>query len=252
MPTDQMQSIQDVAAALRRARRVAVLTGAGISAESGIPTFREAMVGLWEQFDPEELATPEAFIRRPKVVWDWYAEHRGRIQQAAPNPAHLALVEIEHRTPVFSMFTQNVDGLHQVAGSRNVFELHGNIRRVRCSREGIVVDHWDEGGGTPPPCPLCGAPLRPDVVWFGELLPVDALEAAWSASRQCDLFLSVGTSNLVEPAASLPWQAHRAGATVVVINPTMEGQQAGLGIHQLTGRAGDLLPAILVAAWPDY
>lgn len=252
MPADQMDTIQEVAAALRRASRVAVLTGAGISAESGIPTFREALTGLWEQFDPEELATPEAFVRQPKMVWDWYAERRSGIRQASPNPGHLALAEIERRVPVFSLFTQNVDGLHQAAGNRNVYELHGNIQRVRCSRESIVVDRWEENGQTPPPCPVCGAPLRPDVVWFGELLPVDALEAAWSAARQCDLFLSVGTSNLVEPAASLPWQAHRAGATVVVVNPTMEGQREGVGIRHLTGRAGDLLPALVVAAWPDY
>jgi NAD-dependent deacetylase len=243
--------LRTVAGLLRSARRIAVLTGAGISAESGIPTFREALTGLWERFDPEELATPGAFARQPAVVWDWYAERRERVLEARPNPGHLALVEIERRAPEFALFTQNVDGLHQEAGSRTVFELHGNIRRVRCSREGHVVEAWSKGPDRPPPCPRCAAPLRPDVVWFGELLPVAALEAAWSAAGRCDLFLSVGTSNLVEPAASLPWQARSAGAEVVVINPVTDGQHGGTRVRHLAGPAGVLLPALVRAAWPD-
>jgi NAD-dependent deacetylase len=243
--------LETAARLLRAAQRVTVLTGAGISAESGIPTFREAMTGLWEQFDPAELATPEAFARHPDVVWRWYAERRARVLSAVPNPGHHALVEIERCVPAFSLFTQNVDGLHQAAGSVNVIELHGNIRRVRCSREQRVVTRWDDdpAAPAPPPCPHCGAPLRPDVVWFGELLPPDALHAAWRAADECDLFLSVGTSNVVEPAASLPWRALRAGADVVVVNPDMEGQRTGPRVHHLVGPAGQVLPALVSAAW---
>jgi NAD-dependent deacetylase len=235
---------------LRHATRVTVLTGAGISAESGIPTFREALTGLWERFDPEELATPQAFRRNPQLVWDWYAERRARVADARPNPGHYALAEIEQRVPEFTLLTQNVDGLHREAGSRHVIELHGNIRRVRCADEGIVVERWVEGKERPPRCPQCGGLLRPDVVWFGEDLSEGALEAAWRAADECDLFLSVGTSNLVVPAASLPWQAHRQGAPVIVINTTADGQHSGLGIHHLVGKAGDVLPVLVRAAWP--
>jgi len=243
--------VEAVADLLRHADHVAVLTGAGISAESGIPTFRDALSGLWAQFDPDEVATPSAFERRPELVWDWYAERRLRILEAAPNPGHHALVEIERRVPRFTLVTQNIDGLHAAAGSRAVIELHGNIRRVKCWREGTVFEVWQEGDVRPPPCPGCGAWLRPDVVWFGELLPEAGLRAAWDAAESCDLFLSIGTSNLVEPAASLPWMAHDAGAAVVVINPSDEGQRRGRGIHFLPGRAGDVLPALVAKAWHD-
>lgn len=239
--------LEEAGALLRDATHVAVLTGAGISAESGIPTFREALTGLWASYDPETLATPAGFRRQPRLVWDWYAERRARVKEARPNPGHLALVEIERRVPRFALFTQNVDGLHQAAGSRHVTELHGNIRRVRCDREGLVVETWEDDGVTPPRCPACGGLLRPDVTWFGEQLPEGALEAAWAAAEECDLFLSVGTSNLVEPAASLPWQAHRRGLPVLVVNTTDEGQRRGAGIHHLVGRAGDVLPALVEA-----
>jgi NAD-dependent deacetylase len=231
--------------------RVAVLTGAGVSAESGIPTFRDALTGLWAQFDPDELATPSAFQRRPTLVWDWYAERRRRVLEAVPNPGHHALVEMERRVPEFTLVTQNIDGLHAVAGSTRVVELHGNIRRVKCWREGTVFETWEEGETRPPPCPECGAWLRPDVVWFGELLPARALQAVWRAAETCELFFSIGTSNLVEPAASLPWTAHRAGADVVIVNPTDEGQQRGSRIHHLAGQAGQILPALVRAAWPE-
>jgi NAD-dependent deacetylase len=243
------EALNDAAGLLRRARRVAVLTGAGVSAESGIPTFRDALTGLWASYDPEELATPEGFARQPQLVWDWYAERRARVGSATPNAGHLALVEIERRVEHFTLVTQNVDGLHQAAGSRRVIELHGNIRRVRCSAEGTVVAQWDAAGERPPRCPDCGAMLRPDVVWFGELLPPTALQDAWAAARSCDLFLSVGTSNLVEPAASLPWTAHRRGAAVVVVNTSDEGQRRGARIHCLLGPAGGVLPALVDAAW---
>lgn len=236
--------------ALRDARHVAVLTGAGVSAESGIPTFRDSLTGLWANFRAEELATPEAFERNPRMVWDWYAERRARVALAEPNAAHEALVRLESLVPRLTLVTQNVDGLHGRAGSRDVLELHGNISRVKCSREQLIVERWEEAGPLPPPCPRCGAPLRPDVVWFGESLPAREMQLAQDAARECDVFLSVGTSNLVEPAASLPWTAARRGATVVIVNPTMDGQRAGPTVHALTGRAGLVLPALLREAWP--
>jgi NAD-dependent deacetylase len=236
--------------ALKTARHVAVLTGAGISAESGIPTFRDALTGLWARYRPEDLATPEAFARHPGLVWEWYAWRRALVARAAPNAGHHALVRLEELVPRVTLVTQNVDGLHQRAGSPVVYELHGNIMRTRCSRDGAMVAQWVEGP-SPPECPDCGAPLRPDVVWFGETLPAAALSAAWDAARSCDVFLSVGTSNLVEPAASLPWLAAAAGASVVVVNTTPEGQRSGPTIRYVVGPAGHVLPALIEASWPE-
>jgi len=238
----------ELVAALRAARRVAVLTGAGVSAESGIPTFRDAQTGLWARYSPEELATPEAFRRNPGLVWEWYAWRRGLVTAAQPNPGHLALAQLEGLVPQLTLITQNVDGLHRRAGSRNLIELHGDITRVRCSAEGTVYTAWEDGTEAPPRCPACGAHLRPDVVWFGEQLPAEALERAWMAARDCELFLSVGTSGLVEPAASLPRVAYAAGARVAVINlevaPSSEGRY-----DALQGRSGELLPALVAAAF---
>lgn len=230
--------------ALAAARRVAVLTGAGISAESGIPTFRDALTGLWSTFRAEDLATPEAFARQPEVVWRWYAERRDRVLQAEPNPGHLALVALAALVPRLELFTQNVDGLHQRAGSAEVVELHGNITRVRCSGTCGLVDRWDDTL-MPPNCSRCGRLLRPAVIWFGEALPLAALELARAAAEQCDVFLSVGTSNLVEPAASLPWIASRQGASVVVINPALSGQQLAPGVIGIAGAAGEVLPQLV-------
>ena len=242
-----------LAESLRRARHVAVLTGAGVSAESGLPTFRDALTGLWAHHRPEDLATPEAFERDPPTVWAWYRMRREAALAAAPNPAHLALARLETLVPRLTLITQNVDGLHRRAGSSDVVELHGDLTRARCSREGSVADRWEEpaSGGEPPLCEGCGAYLRPDVVWFGEQLPERALNQAWSAAYDCDVFLAVGTSNLVEPAASLPWLAAGNGATVGVINTSMDGQRTGTGIHHLTGPAGELLPKLVRKAWPE-
>jgi NAD-dependent deacetylase len=237
---------------LRRAKHVAVLTGAGVSAESGLQTFRDALTGLWSKYRPEDLATPEAFERNPALVWDWYRMRREGVLRAEPNPAHLALVRLENLVPRFTLVTQNVDGLHRRAGSRTVIELHGDLTQVRCSREGAVVDGWVEPppGGEPPKCEGCGAHLRPDVVWFGETLPEKALHRAWAAAYDCDVFLAVGTSNLVEPAASLPWLAAAQGARVAVVNISMEGQRAGFGIRHLTGPAGEVLSSLVERGWP--
>ncbi len=199
---------------LRNARGVAVLTGSGISAESGVPTFRDAQTGLWSRYEPQELATPEAFARNPRLVWEWYTWRRELVKQAAPNPGHRALAALEARVPGFVLITQNVDGLHRRAGSQNVTELHGNIMRSRCFVEGIVVEPREDDTSVPPSCPNCDAFLRPDVVWFGEALPVRAFEEALEAARGCDLFFSVGTSGLVQPAASLALDALQNGAVI--------------------------------------
>lgn len=240
-----------IVAALRDAQAVVVLTGAGISAESGVPTFRDAQTGLWAKFDPRELATPSAFARRPKFVWDWYAFRRERVGAATPNPGHRALAAIERHVPRFTLITQNVDGLHQQAGSVGVVELHGNIRRVKCSRGCGVVENWAESAADEPPrCTRCGAFLRPDVVWFEEMLPADALREAETAAGQCDLFLVVGTSAEVYPAAALPHHASRAGAMVIEVNPETTAFSDAAD-HTLRGPAGVILPALVAAAWPE-
>jgi NAD-dependent deacetylase len=177
-------------------------------------------------------------------VWEWYAWRRELVSQAQPNAGHLALVELERRVPQFSLITQNVDGLHQRAGSRNVIELHGNITRTKCFEEDVLVEKWTETEATPPRCPRCGGRLRPDVVWFGETLPPAALEHALAASQSCDLFFSIGTSTLVHPAASLPFEALQHGATVVEINPD-ETPLTSRATFALRGPSGVILPEIL-------
>jgi NAD-dependent deacetylase len=238
-----------LAQALRAARRVAVLTGAGVSAESGVPIFREAQTGLWAQYDPQQLATPEAFQSNPKLVWDWYAWRRQRVRGVEPNPGHHALVALEQRIPSFTLITQNVDGLHRRAGSRRVLELHGDLFGTRCFKEGTRVEQFDESGETPPRCGRCGAWLRPAVVWFGEALPADVLREAEAAAAQCEIFFSIGTSALVYPAAELPFLASRSGAIVVEINP----QPTPLSQHArfvLQGASGEILPALLEQVFP--
>ena len=230
--------------ALRCARHVTVLTGSGISAESGVPTFRDAQTGLWSKFKPEELATRGAFQRNPKLVWEWYAWRRELVAQAEPNPGHLALVELERRVSGFTLITQNVDGLHQRAGSRDVVELHGNITRVKCFEEDLVVPTWRETDETPPLCPRCGGRLRPDVVWFGEMLPADAIDRAVAASQSCNVFLSIGTSTLVHPAAALPFEALQHKAVVVEINPCSTPLTTRAR-YALRGTAGQVLPHLL-------
>jgi len=221
---------------------VAVLTGAGVSAESGVPTFR-GEDGLWRNFRPEHLATPEAFHRDPALVWEWYDWRRGLIGSCAPNAAHATLAEIETALPAFTLITQNVDGLHQAAGSQHVLELHGNIWRTRCTRCGEVgEDHRVPLSELPPHCPACSGLLRPDLVWFGESLPADVLDAAWAAAGQCRLMLVIGTSAVVHPAASLPLVALRNGARVVEVNPA----ETPLSAHAhevLRGPAAEMLPA---------
>jgi len=233
--------------ALREAKRIAVLTGAGVSAESGIPTFREAQTGLWARYRPEDLATPEAFRRNPKLVWDWYAWRRQMVKNVQPNPGHEALARLETHCRGnegrFTLITQNVDGLHQRAGSQNVIELHGSIQRVKCFDENTPVDSWDNSE-TPPHCPYCGSFLRPDVVWYGEGLPMDALNRAYLAAAESDIFFSIGTSSLVQPAASLPVLALEAQAILIEINPQHTPLSASAS-YVLEGPSGQVLPQLV-------
>lgn len=193
-----------------------MITGSGVSAESGVPTFREAQTGLWAQYDPLELATPEAFLSNPTLVWEWYAWRRELVCNVRPNSAHTALAEIERRKPGLTLITQNVDGLHQRAGSRNVVEFHGNVHRNRCHECRALVDA--SPGAPPPPCPGCGGPVRPDVVWFGEAIAPQALQAAELALACCQVLLSVGTSAQVYPAAAFAQRALQRDITVVEVN----------------------------------
>ncbi len=248
METPATDVPESLVTTLRGAQKVAVLTGSGISAESGVPTFRDAQTGLWARYDPVELATPEAFERDPRLVWEWYAWRRELVGKAAPNPGHAALAELESRVPDLVLLTQNVDGLHRRAGSQNVIELHGNIMRSKCSVEGVLVEPREDDIEVPPSCPGCGAFLRPDVVWFGEPLPAGALEEAFDAARDCDVFLSIGTSGLVQPAASLAFEALQHESVVVEVNPD-DTPLTRNAEYALRGHAGEVLPALVRAAY---
>ena len=233
-------------AKLKSARRVAVLTGAGVSAESGVPTFRDAQTGLWARYRPEDLATPEAFRRNPKMVWDWYQYRFNSVAAVEPNPGHRALALMQDMFPQFTLITQNVDGLHERAGSRKVIELHGNIMKHKCLDCGIPLVLDDAPLGSPPSCPCDKSYYRPDVVWFGEPLPFEALGAAQEAAKSCDVFLCIGTSTVVYPAAELPFSAQRRGAVVVEINPD-DTPLTGQADYVLRGPSGAILPALLDA-----
>lgn len=235
---------------LQEAKRIVVLTGAGISAESGVPTFRDAQIGLWSQYRPEELATPQAFQRNPALVWEWYEWRRGMLANASSNLGHDSLVIMETRVPNFVLITQNIDGLHQQAGSEKVIELHGNIYRNKCFVEGTIIDTYKKSNDVPPRCPDCGAYIRPDVVWFGESLVQADIQAAWDSAMNCDMFFSIGTSSLVQPAASLPTIALDAGATVLEINIT-ETPLTPYASHSLLGPAGEILPELVRLALLD-
>lgn len=232
---------------IKSAKKVAVLTGAGISAESGVPTFR-GEEGLWKKYRPEELANFDAFMRNPKLVWEWYNFRKKLISEVKPNPGHFALAELENLVQDFWLITQNIDSLHWKAGNRNIFELHGNIMRSRCiecDRKSETVELKEEGDL--PRC-VCGGIMRPDVVWFGEMLPQDIISSAFEVAGRCDLFFSIGTSAVVQPAASLPIVAKRAGAFVVEINvePTVI---SGSVDESILGMSGTVLPKILKEAW---
>ncbi len=236
---------------LQRAQRIVAFTGAGISAESGIPTFRDAQTGLWKRYNPQELASLEALATNAGLVWAWYTWRRRLVRQATPNPGHLALAEMERRVPQFTLITQNVDGLHQQAGGRNVLELHGNVMRTVCVAHRHHVTQWEPAPeGKPPKCPICGSVLRPDVVLFGETLPPDVFQQALEASRTCDAMLVIGTSGVVYPAAALPGLAKENGALILEINPQETPLSAEADVC-LRGPAGEILPALVRQVWPD-
>ncbi len=228
---------------LNKAKRVAVLTGAGISAESGVPTFR-GEEGLWKKFRAEELATVDAFMANPELVWEWYLYRRELMDKVKPNPGHYALAEMEKHYGDFTLITQNVDGLHRRAGSENILELHGNITLNKCFDCNQPYDgKVDLSGGELPHCE-CGGRIRPDVVWFGELLPAQAINGAFEASQKADLFFSIGTSAIVHPAASLPMEAKRHGACLVEVNlePT---SLTAIADFSFQGKSGEILPRIM-------
>ena len=232
---------------LRKTTHITVLTGAGISAESGLKTFRDSQDGHWSKYRPEDLATPQAFKRDPKLVWDWYAMRRGKAAEASPNSGHFALVEMERHLNDFTLITQNVDGYHVQAGNKNVLELHGNIQHVKCFDGCGVMESWKETDDVPR-CPKCDAYLRPDVVWFGENLPRKILDDAFYAAYHCQAFFSIGTSALVQPAASLAHNARQQGALIIEINldPTPLTSQVDFALH---GKSGEILPTLVEKTW---
>ncbi len=247
-------TISQAARLLSASRRLVVLTGAGVSKESGVPTFRDALDGLWARYDPQELATPQAFQRNPKLVWDWYTYRRSLVKAAQPNPGHYALAELEDLLPQVVIVTQNVDDLHQRAGSSDIVALHGALMRNRCFRncQGAptlidldALEDYDPDAG-PPACPYCGGWVRPDVVWFNETLPPEALKRAMALSEQADVMLVVGTSGVVQPAASLPFMARSAGARVIEVNPSPGGITPIADVW-LGGPSGEILPQLVSA-----
>ncbi|MFC1502158.1 NAD-dependent deacetylase [bacterium] len=232
---------------ISEAKCAGVLTGAGISAESGVPTFRGEN-GLWKKYRPEDLANFQAFINNPQLVWEWYSFRRKLISEVKPNPGHYALVKMEQLFPEFTLITQNVDDLHKKAGNLNIIELHGNIMRskcVQCNRQDETFQIKNPGDSMH--C-SCGGLMRPDVVWYGEMLPEGAIHSAFRVAETCDVFFSIGTSALVQPAASLPVVAKRAGAYVIEINtePTVVSQHLD---ESLIGPSGELLPKLLDVVW---
>ncbi|HTY00269.1 MAG TPA: NAD-dependent deacylase [Bacteroidota bacterium] len=227
---------------LAAAREVVAFTGAGVSAESGVPTFR-GPDGIWAKFKPEELASMEAFMKNPALVWEWYAHRRTIISAVQPNPGHVALAALENVIPRVTVVTQNIDNLHRRAGSKRLFELHGNIERSYCMKCGKAYpDIGVVEKGSIPRC-NCGGTIRPDVVWFGEMLPEGAWEASVAATTNADMFFSIGTSAVVYPAASLPFLAKRNGALVVEINPDPTPLTESADWY-LQGPSGVLLPEI--------
>jgi NAD-dependent deacetylase len=241
--------IREAALRLRDTRTLVVLTGAGVSKESGIPTFRDAQDGLWARYDPLDLATREGFLRAPAMVWEWYSYRFGMVESARPNPGHLAIAAMEGVFPQVTVITQNIDGLHQAAGSSDVVELHGSIRRYKCldgQHTGFTRADLAAQSEVPPLCPHCGALLRPDVVWFDEMLPPHAIHRAFDLCRSCDAMLVVGTSGEVEPAASLPIRAAYSGALVIDVNPD-RGQSTRRADIFLQGRGGEILPRLVQA-----
>ncbi len=246
MEDSQRLQIDRVASCLTQEARITVLTGAGVSAASGVPTFRGDH-GLWKSFRPEELATPEAFARDPRLVWEWYDWRRTLIAACEPNAAHHVLAAWSRRFPRFTLITQNVDGLHERAGTANVIRMHGSIWEVGCWKQCPGSAHrWRDDRQPlpvlPPPCPHCGAPLRPGVVWFGEMLDPDVL-ARVDEAVDCDVFVAIGTSAVVYPAAGLAAGARARGATTIEINPAATPASSSVD-YVLAAPAEEVLPQV--------
>jgi NAD-dependent deacetylase len=244
--------IEKIKKLIQEARHIVVFTGAGASAESGIPTFRDRLTGLWENFEASDLATPNAFLRDKALVWGWYEWRRRMIMQAQPNPAHLAIAALAQRVEKLTVVTQNVDDLHERAGSRDVLHLHGNIQRPFCfacrrpyTFEPGIPDE-PEGGRRldPPRCSHCNGHIRPGVVWFGEMLPPEQWRAASDACGECDLMFVIGTSSLVQPAARLPQLALSRNIAVAQVNPNLTALSHEAQFN-LEGTAGDIMPRLL-------
>lgn len=244
--------------ALQNANHVVVFTGAGVSVESGIPTFRDALTGLWERFNAQDLATPEAFLKDEELVWGWYEWRRMKVLRAQPNPAHLAIAALAKHVRKLTVVTQNVDDLHERGGSTNVLHLHGSLHAPRCAScgrahvLGSTTPEEPEDGRRlrPPQCVHCHASIRPGVVWFGEQLPEEAFARAFDAARTCDLLFSIGTSGVVQPASLLPMNARQAGARVVHVNP-MRPPLDEAWDWSLQGAAGRVMPRVLRSAFPS-
>lgn len=264
---------------LREGQHIAIFTGAGISAESGIPTFRNRAKGLWAKYDPRDVATPEAFRAKPQFVWDWHVYLADTVRRSRPNAAHKAVAKMQELVQRVTVITQNIDNLHQAAGSREVLELHGNLFRLKAfvdaddlfsgDRSPVIcpvcdgyalsetsdpyasredIDAMELKSGPIPRCPGCSALLRPDIVWFGEALDPDTLEDAYLAAEVCDVLICIGSSLEVEPAASIPWRAHNRGATVIEINP--EPTALSKVAHaSLIGGAAKVLPRLVREVW---
>jgi NAD-dependent deacetylase len=230
---------------LRQANRIVCLTGAGASAESGVATFRDAENGMWSRFDPQALASQEGFAANPGMVWQWYMHRLLSVEAAQPNAGHRALAQFEQALPSFTIVTQNVDDLHERSGSRRVLHLHGRITRFRCNV--CAFEHEllpaEKRATRPPRCLSCGGAVRPDVVWFGETLPSRILDRAWHESERCDVFLVIGTSGVVYPAAHLPLVAQQRGARLIDINPDSTALTERADVH-LPWRSGMVLPRL--------
>lgn len=235
--------LDECARVLKRCKALAVSTGAGISKESGIPTFRDAQEGLWANYNPEELATPQGFLNNPELVWRWYQERRSKIAEKRPNPGHYAIVDLEKSFPNFTLITQNIDNLHREAGSKNIIEFHGNIFKFKCFDNEHPIDEIPDDDRIPPRC-QCGSMIRPDVVWYGEVPVEDSFRRAGQALENCDVLLVVGTSGLVYPAAAFPYQAKQAGAFIIEVNPEISAITPIADVF-LKGPSGEVLPKMV-------
>ena len=243
---------------LQKTEHLVILTGAGVSAESGIPTFRDALTGLWENYDAESLASEFGFLADPALVWGWYEWRRNKVLRTQPNPAHYTIAQLEKQVPKLTLITQNVDDLHERAGSHNVLHLHGSLHQpccLLCEQPYIIPKETlpesdKESRIKPPRCHVCDGPVRPGVVWFGEQLPEHAWQQAQDACQHCDLMLVVGTSGVVWPVANLPYLADQQGISIAQINPIITSLNA-IAAYNLLGKAGEILPQLYSAAFAN-